>query len=60
MRAQPLFVRLAIDTLLERPDSVDHDPHVCVGYLNDLIAMDSVDHMTNKAVQRLLDDPGFR
>lgn len=60
MRAQPLFVTLALDTLLHRPESSDHDPHVCVGYLNDLIAMDGVDYITSTAMQKLLDDLGFR
>lgn len=60
MRAQPLFVTLALDTLLDRPESSDHDPHVCVGYLNDIVSMDSVDATTNTAVQRLLEDSRFR
>lgn len=56
MRAQPVFVSLALNTLLDRPQSSDHDPHISVGYINDLIGMDGVDFITSTALQGLLKD----
>jgi hypothetical protein len=53
---QPLFVTLALSTLLARPSSSDRDPHVSVGYINDLISIEGLDYITSAAMQGLLRD----
>ncbi|KAF8067225.1 hypothetical protein HT031_002272 [Scenedesmus sp. PABB004] len=60
LRAQPAFVTLALNTLLDRPTARDREPHVSVGYINDLIAIDGVDYMTATALQALPRDKPFR
>jgi hypothetical protein len=53
---QPLFVTLALSTLLARPSGCDRDPHVSVGYINDLISIEGLDYITSAAMQGLLRD----
>uniref|UniRef100_A0A383VSG5 Uncharacterized protein n=1 Tax=Tetradesmus obliquus TaxID=3088 RepID=A0A383VSG5_TETOB len=60
LRAQPLFVSLALRTLLARPSACDRDPHVSVGYINDLISIEGLDYITSAAMQGLLRDRPFR
>ncbi|WIA32941.1 hypothetical protein OEZ86_006108 [Tetradesmus obliquus] len=60
LRAQPLFVSLALRTLLARPSACDRDPHVSVGYINDLISIEGLDCITSAAMQGLLRDRPFR
>ncbi|WIA12780.1 hypothetical protein OEZ85_006411 [Tetradesmus obliquus] len=60
LRAQPLFVSLALRTLLARPSGCDRDPHVSVGYINDLISIEGLDYITSAAMQGLLRDRPFR
>jgi hypothetical protein len=49
-------VTLALSTMLARPSSCDRDPHVSVGYINDLISIEGLDYITSAAMQGLLKD----